>query len=521
VRPDWSQARRFRNRLAGILAALGVIMFGPMLSAATRHPAVAGSFYPADPTELERGVRAALGPPAEQAQPVRALIVPHAGYVFSGATAGRAFATLAGAAIDRVVLLGPSHHASFSGAALPDPGVTGFATPLGVLPLDREAIEQLRPLPDFQGPARAHGPEHCLEVELPFLQAVAGAPKLVPLLIGHGSDRGTARRIARQLAPWLGDGTVVVVSSDFTHHGAAYGYAPFGRTGGLDARLGDLARLTAGRAAAVDPQGFWHQVETSGDTVCGARPILVLLELLAHAFAGDGRVADVTTSAAVSRDLDQVVSYASVVHSGHWTAWREDPAPPVLGELDEVERRAVVGLARATLETHLGHGGQLAAWFAAHRAVGNLAAHSGAFVTLNTRPAHGGGKGHLRGCIGTLEAREPLGDAIVRAAVSAAHDPRFPALEARELPGVTVEVSVLSPLVAVEGWQGIELGRHGVLLTKHGRQAVFLPQVGREYGWDLATFLSQLAQKAGLEPDAWRHGTKFEVFTAQVFAEEE
>ena len=150
-----------------------------------------------------------------------------------------------------------------------------------------------------------------------------------------------------------------------------------------------------------------------------------------------------------------------------------------------------------------------------------MAALSGVFVTVNNTGAKARTEGRLRGCIGSMEAREPLVDAVIGAAVSAAHDPRFPDLAPSELGGVAVEVSVLSPMCPVSGPEDIVLGKHGVLLTKSGRRAVFLPQVATETGWDLPTFLSALSQKAGLAPDAWRTGARFEVFTAQVFGEHE
>lgn len=504
----------------GLGLLMGVLMVTNTVRAEVRPPAVAGSFYAGNAAQLESDVRGYLRTGATAGGPPVALIAPHAGYVFSGATAGKAFAALAGAKLTRVILLGPSHQADFSGGALPAPGITAFATPLGEMPVDREAVARLAKAPEFAGPARAHDREHCLEVELPFLQVTVGAVPIVPIIVGHATDRATALAMARRLAELVGPGTLVVASSDFTHYGAAYGYQPFPADRSLPATLVALARSTAGRAAAVDPRGFSQQIDASGDTVCGARPIAVLLELLAHAFQGAGAVADVTTSAAVSGDLSQVVAYAGVDFTGSWGAWREDPPPPRLATLNAAEQKAALALARAALATHLTHEGQLADWFAAHPVTANLAAPAGVFVTVNNRGAKARARGKLRGCIGTMEAREPLVDAIVEAAVSAAHDPRFPALAASELPEVNLEVSVLSPMHAVAGPDDIVLGTHGVLLSKGGRHAVFLPQVAAETGWDLPTFLSALAQKAGLPPDAWRSGARFEVFTAQVFGEE-
>ncbi|MGV8040499.1 MAG: AmmeMemoRadiSam system protein B [Thermoanaerobaculaceae bacterium] len=500
---------------------MGVLMMGWNLHGEVRPPAVAGGFYTASAAELRAEVQRylAAGPAAAQA-PV-AVIVPHAGYVYSGATAGKAFAALRGTKASRVILLGPSHRAGFGGGALPAPGIKAFATPLGELPVDTQAVEKLREQEGFGGPARAHDGEHCLEVELPFVQETLGSVPIVPVLVGAQTDRQLARTMARGLADLVGPGVVVVVSSDFTHHGPSYGYSPFGRDARLVGRLEELGRLTAERAAAIDPRGFAAQVDVSEDTVCGVRPIGVLLELLAHAFTGAGTVVEVTTSAKVSHSNDMVVTYAGIQFAGQWGGWRHEPPQPELGTLTHEEQRATVALARATLQTYLDHGPELARWFGEHTVAGNLAARSGVFVTINNTGERAVREGRLRGCIGVIEAREPLVDAVMHAAVSAAHDPRFPALQSRELGGVEVEVSVLSPMKHVPGPDAIVLGTHGVLLGKGGRSAVFLPQVATETGWDKDTFLSHLAQKAGLPADAWRQGATFQVFTAQVIEERE
>ena len=135
----------------------------------------------------------------------------------------------------------------------------------------------------------------------------------------------------------------------------------------------------------------------------------------------------------------------------------------------------------------------------------------GAFVTLHAL-------GHLRGCIGVIEGRLPLLRAVAgNAAAAAVGDPRFPPVTPDELSNLTLEVSALTPLRPVDGPAGIVIGRHGILLGRQGRQAVFLPQVATEQGWDLPTTLSQLCRKAGLPPDAWREGATLRVFEADVF----
>lgn len=504
-----------RNRSVAI--GLAMVMTAGLAAGAVRQPVAAGGFYPASKEQVQGVVDGLLERAPVRGGTPRAVIVPHAGYVFSGAVAAEAFRCWKGAHAQRVILLGPSHHAGFSGAALPAREISGFATPLGVLPVDRAAISRLRAQPDFDGPSRAHDPEHSLEVELPFVQRTLGKVSIVPILIGARTDRETAVRIARALRPLLGPETLMVVSSDFTHHGASYGYSPFPLKG-LGKRLIQLGRATAGRAAALDPLGFREQVEAAGDTVCGAQPIEVLLELVAHAFDGSGRVLDVTTSGHVSGDWSRCVTYAAVAFDGTWSRWKDDDEPPSLGRLTGGEKRALLELARAALETHTGHGPELARWFEGHHVQGNLAAIAGAFVTLNhaDRPKADA----LRACMGSIVGVRPLAEQVIRSAEMAAHDPRFPELQNKELPGLSVEISVLSPSKRVAGPGAIRLGVHGVVLRKGRHGAVYLPQVATETGWNLETFLSHLSVKAGLDRDAWRNGARFEVFTAQVFSEE-
>ncbi len=183
------------------------------------------------------------------------------------------------------------------------------------------------------------------------------------------------------------------------------------------------------------------------------------------------------------------------------------------------ECQAVLALARAALQSHLSGDGSLAGWHAVNLVRGGLAEPAGAFVTLHRTGQESVELGRLRACMGVLDARERLADAVVHAAEAAAHDPRFAPLELDELGRLALEVSVLSPRWPVASLAEVEVGRHGVVLRKGGRSAVFLPQVAVEQGWDLETMLGFLALKAGLGRDGWREGTDLEVFTAQVLDE--
>lgn len=501
------------------LLLVSLLVAAVSATADVRPPAVAGSFYTGDADALRAEVVKLLEDArnGSSGSPARALVVPHAGFVFSGPTAALAFARMPEEGVRRVILLGPSHHMRFSGGALPAEGVDAFETPLGKIGLDKKAIKKLRKHRGFGGPADAHIPEHSLEVELPFIQVVAPGATLVPIAVGADTDLTVCTEIAEAIAGLLDEGTVVIASSDFTHHGRRYGWSPYDGPE-LGETLVAVGRTTVDRVAAMDARGFTAQVEVSGDTVCGVRPVGILTALLARAFEGEGEVLDVTTSGHVTGSFDLSVTYAAVVFSGEWRPWK-DEIPVKAGELEPAEGRELVSLARSALETRLTHDTALASWFAEAGDDNRFLMPAGAFVTLNNSGSRARREGRLRACMGVIEAKQPLLDAVVQAAVWATQDPRFPPLEAAELEELEIEVSVLSPMREIESFKLIEVGTHGVLLSKAGRRAVFLPQVAVEEGWNRDTMLEHLSAKAGLPRDAWRHGATFEVFTAQVFVE--
>jgi AmmeMemoRadiSam system protein B len=275
-------------------------------------PAVAGSWYPQDRDVLAGMVDGLLDGAAARASDVRrriaAFIAPHAGFVYSGAVAASAFVALRRKAFDRVVLLGPSHYFGFRGAAVPD-AATAYRTPLGDLPIDREAVSVLRASAGFTADDTLFEPEHALEAELPFLQRVLSTPApITPVLLGGRATFDDARRAAESIEPLLTGSTLVIVSSDFTHFGARFDFVPF--TEDVPARLreldlGAVQAITAGDAAA-----FARYVDATGATICGRRAIDVVL-LLPCAASG-ARLIEYDTSGRMTGTWDHSVSYASV-----------------------------------------------------------------------------------------------------------------------------------------------------------------------------------------------------------------
>ena len=485
-----------------LIAATAVVVAGERV----RPAAVAGSWYPGDAAELgaylDRTLDSAPAWSAPGGERLHALIAPHAGYAYSGATAAAGYRALRAQAFDRVVLLGPSHHAGFRGAAIAD--VDAYATPLGEVPLDAVAVARLRETPLVSaGPA---GPdrEHSLEIQLPFLQRVlAPGWRLVPILVGRleAEDYGP---LADAIRPLLGDRTLVVVSTDFTHYGARFGYVPFPADQQVAQRLEDLDKGALAHIAARDPAGFLDYQQRTGATICGFRPVALLLHLLptdarAHLVRYD-------TSGALLGDHRNSVSYLAIALTvpdrlAEPAAWQ--PA-----SLEWLHRLAALRVRDAVAATEASRGSLEALVEALPAQVREPA---GAFVTLRR-------DGRLRGCIGYVAPIKPVWQAVLDNAEAAAlRDHRFRPVEPAELDDLEVEVSVLTDPVAVADWTGFEVGRHGIILAKGGRRAVFLPDVPVEQGWDREQTLTHLARKAGLPPDGWREGAQYFVFTNHKF----
>jgi AmmeMemoRadiSam system protein A len=188
--------------------------------------------------------------------------------------------------------------------------------------------------------------------------------------------------------------------------------------------------------------------------------------------------------------------------------------------LTTVERETLVGLARAAIADRLHGDGVLDRALRETELTPSLKTPRGAFVTLRTRVTDGtSGKGPLRGCIGTMTANDPLYRAVIRSAQSSAfEDPRFPPITESKLDEIWIEISALTPPIAVEGPEAVVVGRDGVQLEKDGHRAVFLPQVATEQGWDTTTLLENLCVKAGLPRHAWKNAN-LEAFQAEVFGE--
>jgi MEMO1 family protein len=426
-----------------------------------RPAAVAGMFYPADPRILAAEVDDLLGgveQPAPRLGYPKALIVPHAGYVYSGGVAAHAYDELAAARgrVRRVVLLGPTHRVAVRGLAVPS--VEAFATPLGPVRIDRTALQAVRDLPQVVASDAAHAREHSLEVQLPFLQKMLGDFALAPFAVGAASVQEVAAVIERL---WGGPETLIVISTDMSH------YHPYETARAIDGAT--LKRI----------EGF--ATDLDHEEACGATPLNGFLWLVKKRNLSLKRLA-ACNSGDTAGGKDQVVGYSAfALYEG------------CVVSLEEAGK-TLLSIARDSVESHLAGKSrtiQAAPW---------LEQAGASFVTLTK-------DGALRGCIGSLEPRRALGEDVAQNALGAAfRDPRFPAMTSAEWPQCRVEVSLLStpkPLRFADEADllaQIRAGEDGLILESDGKRGTFLPQVWEDIA-DKRQFLAHLLNKAGLPAD--------------------
>jgi len=418
-------------------------------------------FYPGDRDALALDVTGMLEEARERELGPgfpKAVIVPHAGYIYSGPVAANAYALLrpARGVVKRVVLLGPCHRVPVRGLALP--AADAFETPLGRVPVDAEAVACARALPQVSEYRATHAQEHSLEVQLPFLQEVLGEFAVVPFVVGAASASEVAEVIERL---WGGPETLIVVSSDLSHY---HEYD--------EARAMDDATARAILSWRTD---------IDHEQACGATPISGFL-MAAGRRGLKPELLDLRNSGDTAGGKGRVVGYASFAFwLGEQAGYGADHG------------RALVGLARRGIASKLGagpapHDEPWPSWLHEQRAT---------FVTLKQA-------GDLRGCIGSLQARRALGvDVAANARAAAFSDPRFAPLSASDLPETEVEVSVLSNPVRMMFSDHADLvgqlrpGIDGLILAADSQRGTFLPQVWEQLP-DPEAFLVHLKRKAGL-----------------------
>ena len=469
---------------------------------------LAGTWYKADANALRADLagyfqKAAVEPKGD----VIGLILPHAGYEYSGPTAACGVKSL-GRSYQRVVVIGPTHRLPMEDM-FSVPRATHFETPLGPVPLDTEFAEKLLAYPLFQDVPAAYQQEHSVQIEVPLLQYKLRDFKLVLIVAGQCSY-DTIARAGRILASLIDADTLVVASSDFTHYGTGYQYVPFKEN--IPEGLKKLDMGAFEFIQKLDARGLLAYRDRTGATICGCVPIAVLLETLGK--DAKAELVRYTTSGELTRDYTNSVSYLAAAFRGKRTNAAPPVAPASQSTLSPEDKKQLLSLVRQTLRYALDHQRVPEPADLSFTASESMQPPRAAFVTLKKN-------GQLRGCVGDIFPQRPLYKSVITNAIYAGFgDGRFPQLRKEEYDQLKVEISALTAPTPVASWHDIRIGVDGMVLSKDGHSAVFLPQVAPEQGWNLETTLQYLSEKAGLPPDAWKEGASFLVFQADVFGEE-
>lgn len=428
---------------------------------------VGGIFYPAE----ERECVNMLAWCAQHQAPVypqsyKAIVMPHAGWRYSGMVAHSAIASVLpyAANIKRIVILGPTHKLNFQGIATT--GADGFATPLGMVNVDKLGVDAVLKCAGVEVLEQAFDGEHSLEVELPFLAQYFPNVKIVPLIVG---DASLSEIVPALKALWGGDETLIIISSDLSH------YLPQEKAKLMDA---DTAKWIETLNIA----------QLTNHHACGFRPLAGAMAVAQELGLRATRL-DMRTSGDTAGNMDRVVGYG---------AWGFQPARTA--RLDEHLRKQVLDVAKQTLAYAVAKG------YPPHIDVGSfpmpLQTYAKTFVTLKQN-------GRLRGCIGSMEAVTPLiKDVMMNSFKAGFSDPRFKPITKEELPGLDVSVSILShpqPMMILSEADlvnQLEPDVDGLIINSNGKQALFLPSVWEDIHHP-RDFVRALKRKAGMEDDYW------------------
>lgn len=469
----------------------------------------ANRFYTGDAKELSEEVDSLLALHRGETifNNVAALIVPHAGYYFSGNVAAAAYmAVPRDKQYKRIFLLGPSHHEWLDGASV-NTEADYYATPLGQVKVDHETALALTAADSvFRYEPRAHDREHCLEVQLPFLQRRFGhgkstqtsedaLPPIVPIIIST-NDFQKLKRIAEALKPYLTDENLFIVSSDFSHYPKYEDACKVDALTGKAVESGDVEQFIA--ALEENARSGVRNLATSA---CGELAIATLLMMIDSTYEVKHLMYQNSGDAEES-DHSRVVGYHAfaIVRNGRARTDTDF-------SLSEDEKRMLKEIAMTSIKDSLdgkpiSHHSPLTS---------HLSEKCGAFVSLHKH-------GRLRGCIGHFGEDVPLHEIVAEMARAAAfEDPRFMPVTADELSDIVIEISVLTPMHRIQSLDEFELHRHGIYIRKGYRSGTYLPQVADEVNWTKEEFVSHCAQdKAGIGWDGWKDAELY-VYEAIVF----
>ena len=462
----------------------------------------AGRFYESNPQVLGREIDSLLALHAQDKkfERVAALIVPHAGYYFSGNVAAAAYSAISkGKTYKRIFLLGPSHHEWLNGASV-NSEADYYATPLGQVRVDCEtALKLIEADSVFSYEPKAHDREHCLEVQLPFLQRLLGdVPPIMPIIISTNDFR-KLKRMAEVLKTYYNDDNLFIISSDFSHYPSYKDACRVDKLTGEAVESGDVERFIATIEANAD-----SGIRNLATSACGEFPIITLMLMLN---AGDEvkHLLYQNSGDIDHHDPNRVVGYhAFAVVRGEEKTF----------SLSEEDKQLLKQIAFESIESAFdGKSSKQTSKLIPSDScnTSTLNQKCGAFVSLHKH-------GQLRGCIGHFGEDVALHEIVAEMARAAAfEDPRFPELRRDELADVDIEISVLTPMRRIQSLDEFQLHRHGIYIRKGRRSGTFLPQVADEVDWTKEEFVGHCSRdKAGLGWDGWRDAELF-VYEAIVF----
>ncbi|WP_439184963.1 AmmeMemoRadiSam system protein B [Carboxylicivirga taeanensis] len=459
-----------------------------------RKAAVAGSFYPGEQSHLQKQVEELmLDATSEKVyDEVRALIVPHAGYVYSGSVAAAAYHQVAGNRYDSIFLLGTSHKLGFKGAAVPS--YSAFETPLGSMQVNRTIVDSLAEEPSFFISDEVHEDEHTLEVQLPFIQNQVGCSNgIVPIIVGTKAEG--LKSIAQALKPFFNASNLFIVSTDFSH------YPPAQLAEQEDKRTADIICLNDYelllRYLTLQKQKRLPQLLTG---LCGGTAVLTMLA------TGQGHVLEFHqllyqhSGMKLYKDEKKVVGYQAIAVC----------EKAQQGELSSKGQALLLIEAHQAIENYLAGKVKRLEQSPDVELVG-----SGVFVSVYV-------EGQLRGCVGQFTGDAPLTTLVKEQAVNAAFfDSRFPAVQSEELDGLKVEISILTPMRQIAEVSEINMGQHGIYIKKGSQHGTFLPQVGARNDWSVEEYLGHCSRdKAGIGWDGWRDAEVY-VYEAIIISDKD
>ena len=467
-----------------------------------RQPAVAGKFYSGDPDKLQQELTALFASAVpKKYNHVRAILAPHAGYIYSGKIAASAFNQIDGTiSYKRVFLIASSHHVNFDKAAVYCDG--NFNMPYGTEIVDTDFGKMLvKNFPDtFTANTDAHQNEHSVEVQLPFLHYVLKTGYcIVPIVIAT-NDPEVCKRIASVLKTYFNPDNLFIISTDFSH------YPEYTEAIKVDAITKDaILANNPNKLLTTLSENTKKHIPHLATSLCGWTSVLTLLYMTSLNDALEYHAIKYSNSGDIKfyGEHDRVVGYWGIVLSEKQTGKADF-------QLTKADKETLLSIARKTLKEHCRHNTTYNP-DAEHFSTA-LNTKCGAFVSLHKN-------GMLRGCIGRLTGNLPLYKTVQEMTISAAsHDRRFLPVDADELHEIDIEISVLSPLKKINNIAEIELGKHGIFIEEGYHTGVFLPQVATETGWSKEEFLGHCAlDKAGLSWDGWKTANLF-IFTATVFS---